>query len=294
MLCKRPCSTFKPLGMGLYYIYKMLPDHVAMCHGFCWAVHLDAALCVCRSLRNKLARVGNHSLLQQKLEPEIAALNATTEVCSGRPLCSLPPIILLCGLFRVWVSCCCERSLCHFSFYLFDLAQDESFIQRECKYFFCSVSKHLDRQVLFKPSVTRPVHAAGLRTQRSYESRVTCSNSTCCHLLHQHTFQRADHISTLCVTSLFKPRWFVLCCSLSPWCFQSSCFCELYQMKWRNFDLQKSHTVGSSRSINLNTWESFLWITVYIINLFKPCQSHREHQGTTEHILWFCFHRLTR
>lgn len=37
-----------------------------MCHGFCWAAHLDAALCVCRSLRNKLARVGNRSVLQQK------------------------------------------------------------------------------------------------------------------------------------------------------------------------------------------------------------------------------------
>lgn len=37
-----------------------------MCHGFCWAAHLDTALCVCRSLRNKLTRVGNRSLVQQE------------------------------------------------------------------------------------------------------------------------------------------------------------------------------------------------------------------------------------
>lgn len=33
----------------------MLPDHVAMCHGFCRAAHSDAARSVCA---NKLARVG--------------------------------------------------------------------------------------------------------------------------------------------------------------------------------------------------------------------------------------------
>lgn len=135
MLCKWPCSTFKPLGLALYYIYRMLPDHVAMCHGFCWAAHLDAALCVCRSLRNKLARVGNHSLLQQNPAPEIAALKASVPP---------PPIILWRSSFHVMAARRCERSLCHFGFYLFDLAQNESFILKECKHFFCSTSKHLD------------------------------------------------------------------------------------------------------------------------------------------------------
>lgn len=68
--------TLKSPGMGWCYIYEMLPDHVAMCHGFCWAAHLDAALCVFWSLRNKLTRVGNHSLLQQNPAP-------MTGVCSG-------------------------------------------------------------------------------------------------------------------------------------------------------------------------------------------------------------------
>lgn len=77
-----PWCALQPRGMYyLCYIYKMLPDHVAMCHGFCWAAHLESALCVCRSLRNKLARVGNHSLLQQNPAQEIAALNIITGVC---------------------------------------------------------------------------------------------------------------------------------------------------------------------------------------------------------------------
>lgn len=58
-------------------------------------------------------------------------------------------------------------------------------------------------------------------------------------------------------------------------------FCELYQMNWQEFDLQRSHSVGSSRSICLNAWESFPWImALCIINLFKASQSHRgEHRA---------------
>lgn len=110
----------------------------------------------------------------------------------------------------------------------------------------------------------------------SYGSFIPWNNSTCCHILHQHTFRHIDHISTICVTSLCELRWSMLHCTPA----QSSCFCELYQINWGDSDLQKSQTVGSSRSRDLNT---FLWNLVCVINVFNACQSHREHQGTTEH-----------
>lgn len=136
--------------------------------------------------------------------------------------------------------------------------------------------------------VTQPVHAAGLWAQwllqqlcnyLLYTILTLYSKWKCCHLLHQPLFQHTDHIATRCVTSLITKRWIVLHCALSPWCFQSSCFCEPYQMNWKDFDLHRSHVVGSSISslayLNMRT---FSWSTVYIINLFKPC--HRVTENT--------------
>lgn len=88
--------------MDLYYIYKKLPDHVAMCHSFCWAAHLDAALCVCRSLRNKLARVGNRAVVQQNPAPESAeAAPDGRGVFLGNLLLFISPIIFS----HLWFSC---------------------------------------------------------------------------------------------------------------------------------------------------------------------------------------------
>lgn len=258
MLCKWPCSTFKPLGLALYYIYRMLPDHVAMCHGFCWAAHLDAALCVCRSLRNKLARVGNHSLLQQNPAPEIAALKASVpppphyslaQLVSCDGCSSVWEITLSFRLLPVWLGTklvfYSERVQAFLLFYL----QTSGFCRFRC----LSVRGCTFSRLFSNPQLPRPVHAAGLRTQWSYESFITCNSSTCCHLWHRHTFQRADHISTLCVTSLFKPRWSVQCCTVTMMLSEQLFLWTLSE--WRDSDLQKSHTVGSGWSIDLNTWE---------------------------------------
>lgn len=163
-----------------------------MCHGFCWAAHLDAALRVCRSLRNKLARVGIRSLLQHNprarerlREREFAAPCARASLlCPQHTLFSCAP---------------------HFLWQLRAGVRDHSVISA-----FTRLTRHrtslLFRKTASFPSLLPPdfwKHGSGVsmglhilkllvwilsyqscacKTRWSYDVFVTCNDSTHCHL----------------------------------------------------------------------------------------------------------------
>lgn len=150
----------------MYYIYKMLPDHVAMCHGFCWAAHLDAVRCVFRSLRNKLARVGNNSLFTAE-----TSITDCSTVYDDRSAFTLDSFCSPLYLFDFFIA-----------LFLFNVRVGSQHISAGCAAG-CSV---------MLKATSDPLN--------------TSTSSTRCHFLHQPIFQNTDHVTTRHVTSSFKKR----------------------------------------------------------------------------------------
>lgn len=224
-------SNLTPRYMNMYYSYCLfLSAHAArsslrewvctiftkcyltmwrMCHGFCWAAHLDALLCVCRSLRNKLARVGNHSLLQQNPTPETATLNTI----QARRFARRPPLFFFNAAHLM------QGIALSFQLLLVWLGTGWYSLAKVSKWGF--FSEHLD--------FSNPPQ--------------TCVCNSDCLLnallpavtLHADTSYLSTHLSTLTTHSLsvWLPRSgrdrFALYCTMSPWRFSQ-------QLLWTSSD----------------------------------------------------------